>query len=110
MAALSGSLIREKPSLPVYVHQFGAPHMADPSKLVASATRLWAKNSTISSAKWFLCRSRISAFFTGGETLEFGSRKLDVVYTRATLRTTSVYFDQQEGVAFVGDTTGVAHR
>src|SRR5215470_4852049 len=39
-AGATGTLVRENPSLKVYVHQNGAPHMADPSKLLSSAGRL----------------------------------------------------------------------
>ena len=40
-AGAVGSLVRRWPDVPVYVHAKGAPHMADPSRLVASAKRLW---------------------------------------------------------------------
>ena len=40
-AGATGTLVRENPRLRVYVHEIGAPHMADPSKLLASATRLY---------------------------------------------------------------------
>src|SRR5262249_7199232 len=39
-AGASGTLVKENPRLKVYVHSNGAPHMVDPSKLIASATRL----------------------------------------------------------------------
>src|ERR671914_2438370 len=37
----AGSLVRRWPDLPVYVHERGAPHLADPGKLVASAARIY---------------------------------------------------------------------
>src|SRR5437868_3244483 len=40
-AGSTGTLVRENPKLRVYVHERGAPHMIDPAKLVASATRLY---------------------------------------------------------------------
>src|SRR3954453_2982939 len=40
-AGASGALVRRWPDLPVYVHERGAPHLIDPSKLVASAGRLY---------------------------------------------------------------------
>src|SRR5438128_2684486 len=40
-AGACGTLVRDNPSLRVYVHQIGAGHMADPSRLLASATRLY---------------------------------------------------------------------
>jgi len=40
-AGAVGSLVRRWPELTVHVHSNGAPHLADPSRLVASARRLW---------------------------------------------------------------------
>src|SRR3954463_2989457 len=40
-AGASGNLVRRGPELPVYVHERGARHLADPSKLLASAERLY---------------------------------------------------------------------
>src|SRR5215218_3156446 len=40
-AGASGALVRRWPDLPVYVHQRGARHLADPERLVASAARLY---------------------------------------------------------------------
>src|SRR5215467_9652825 len=39
-AGATGSLVQENPKLEIFVHEFGAMHMADPSKLLASAGRL----------------------------------------------------------------------
>src|SRR4051812_12923290 len=40
-AGACGTLIRENPSLRIFVHEKGAPHMINPDKLLASATRLY---------------------------------------------------------------------
>src|SRR5439155_16626556 len=40
-AGATGTLVRANPALRVYVHEKGAPHLVDPGKLIASATRLW---------------------------------------------------------------------
>src|SRR5437867_2598515 len=104
----AGSLVQEKPSLPIYVHKNGAPHMADPSKLIASATRLWGEEQLE-----FLFGTMVPVpqdnlrILEGGETLEFGARKLEVVYTPGHASHHVSYFDQLDGVALVGDTTGV---
>jgi glyoxylase-like metal-dependent hydrolase (beta-lactamase superfamily II) len=103
----SGSLVREKPSLPVYVHQNGAPHMADPSKLIASATRLWGDKLEYLFGEMVPVPQDNLRILAGGETLEFGSRHLEVVYTPGHASHHVSYFDHHEGVAFVGDTTGV---
>ena len=36
-----GTLVRDHPALRIYVHEKGAPHMVNPDKLLASATRLY---------------------------------------------------------------------
>jgi glyoxylase-like metal-dependent hydrolase (beta-lactamase superfamily II) len=41
-AGCTGVLIDDCPNATVYVHERGAPHMIDPSKLIASASRLYA--------------------------------------------------------------------
>src|SRR4030095_10395020 len=40
-AGATGSLIPECPGATVYVHEVGAPHLVDPSKLLTSASRLY---------------------------------------------------------------------
>jgi glyoxylase-like metal-dependent hydrolase (beta-lactamase superfamily II) len=40
-AGATGALIKENPNLEVYVHKAGMLHVANPSKLLASAERLW---------------------------------------------------------------------
>src|SRR5215216_6218654 len=40
-AGAAGSLVERFPGLRVYVHESGAPHLADPSKLLESAARLY---------------------------------------------------------------------
>ena len=40
-AGATGTIVHEHPDVRVYVHEKGAPHMIDPGKLLASATRLW---------------------------------------------------------------------
>jgi glyoxylase-like metal-dependent hydrolase (beta-lactamase superfamily II) len=44
-AGAAGSLVRRWPGLEVYVHERGAPHLADPSSLVESARRLYGSTS-----------------------------------------------------------------
>src|SRR5215213_7478285 len=41
----TGALVRRWPDLDVYVHERGAPHLIDPSKLLASAGRLYGEGN-----------------------------------------------------------------
>jgi glyoxylase-like metal-dependent hydrolase (beta-lactamase superfamily II) len=44
-AAGTGSLVQRYPGLPVYVHEVGATHLVDPSRLVASARRVYGEHA-----------------------------------------------------------------
>jgi glyoxylase-like metal-dependent hydrolase (beta-lactamase superfamily II) len=106
-AGATGSLVRENPRLAVYVHELGAPHMRDPSKLLASAARLWPDTLHQLFGETLPVPAENLRILQGGETLKLGARKLDVVYTPGHASHHVSYFDDAEGVAFVGDTTGV---
>jgi glyoxylase-like metal-dependent hydrolase (beta-lactamase superfamily II) len=106
-AGATGSLVRENPRLAVYVHKNGAPHMADPSKLLASAARLWGDDLPRLFGETLPVPAENLRILEGGETLPLGARKLDVVYTPGHASHHVSYFDDDGGVAFVGDTAGI---
>jgi len=106
-AGATGSLVRENPGLPVYVHRNGAPHMIDPSKLLASAGRLWGDNLPRLFGTTLPVPAENLRILEGGETLKLGEREVGVVYTPGHASHHVSYFDDKEGVAFVGDTAGV---
>jgi len=106
-AGASGSLVRENPRLAVYVHKNGAPHMIDPSKLLASAQRLWPNDLQRLFGETLSVPAENLRILEGGENLTLGSRQLEVVYTPGHAAHHVSYFDKTEGVAFVGDTAGV---
>lgn len=106
-AGATGALVRENPKLAVYVHKLGAPHMIDPSKLLASATRLWPDNLQQLFGEAVPVLPDNLRILEGGETIPLGSRKIEVAYTPGHASHHVSYFEDAEGVAFVGDTTGI---
>jgi glyoxylase-like metal-dependent hydrolase (beta-lactamase superfamily II) len=107
-AGASGTLVRENPRLAVYVHKLGAPHMADPTKLLASAERLWPGGELMQLfGETLPVPSANLRILEGGETLTLGPRKMEVVYTPGHASHHVSYFDSSENTAFVGDTAGV---
>src|SRR5215208_6418422 len=40
-AGAAGHVVRDHPQIQVHVHAVGAPHLADPTRLIASARRLY---------------------------------------------------------------------
>jgi glyoxylase-like metal-dependent hydrolase (beta-lactamase superfamily II) len=106
-AGASGSLVRDNPRLVVYVHTLGAPHLIDPAKLLASAARLWPDNLRQLFGDTLPVPEGNVRILEGGETLTLGGRNLEVAYTPGHASHHVSYFDAAEGVAFVGDTTGI---
>jgi glyoxylase-like metal-dependent hydrolase (beta-lactamase superfamily II) len=106
-AGATGALVQENPRLAVYVHKLGAPHMIDPSKLLASAARLWPDNLQQLFGEAVPVPVSNLRILEGGETIPLGSRKIDVAYTPGHASHHVSYFEDKEGVAFVGDTTGI---
>jgi glyoxylase-like metal-dependent hydrolase (beta-lactamase superfamily II) len=106
-AGASGALVRENPRLVVYVHDLGAKHMVDPTKLLASAARLWPNDLQQLFGETLPVPEGNLRILHGGETLKLNGRKLDVAYTPGHASHHVSYFDDAEGVAFVGDTTGI---
>ncbi|MBZ5560730.1 MAG: MBL fold metallo-hydrolase [Acidobacteriia bacterium] len=106
-AGVTGSLVRAHPHLRVFVHEKGAPHVIDPSKLVASATRLWGDEMQ---RLWGDVHPVPAASLTvlrGGERIEAGGRDLEVAYTPGHASHHVSFHNADTGVAFVGDTAGV---
>jgi glyoxylase-like metal-dependent hydrolase (beta-lactamase superfamily II) len=96
------------PGAALVVHERGAPHMIDPSRLMASATRLYGP--TDMERLWGEMRpvaaSRVRSL-RGGERIAVAGRTLDVAYTPGHASHHVSYFDRASGVAFVGDTAGI---
>ncbi len=105
-AGATGALIRENPNLEVYVHKAGLLHMADPTKLLASAERLWPGELQHLFGETLPVPFGNLRMLKGGETLSLGSRNFEVVHTPGHASHHVSYFDSSDGTAFVGDTTG----
>jgi glyoxylase-like metal-dependent hydrolase (beta-lactamase superfamily II) len=106
-AGATGTLVRENPRLRVYVHEVGAPHMADPAKLIASATRLYGDAMERLWGEIAPVPQHVMETLRGGERIEAGGRSLDVAFTPGHASHHVSYFSGDTGVAFVGDTAGV---
>jgi len=106
-AGAAGSLVREHPGLQVHVSEIGAPHLVDPEKLVASATRLWGADMDRLWGEVRRVPREALVVLNGGETIDAGGRRLAVAYTPGHASHHVSYFDAESGVAFVGDTAGI---
>lgn len=106
-AGAAGTLVREHPALRVYVHRNGAPHLVDPSKLLASATRLYGEAMDTLWGEVLPVPPSALEILDGGERIEAGGRTLDVSYTPGHASHHVSYFSGDTGIAFVGDTAGL---
>ncbi|HEU5219112.1 MAG TPA: MBL fold metallo-hydrolase [Gemmatimonadales bacterium] len=106
-AGASGTLARENPRLAVYVHELGAPHVEDPSKLVRSARRLYGDRMDELWGEVAPVPAERIRVLIGGERLRFGRREIEVAYTPGHAAHHVSYHEPDAGVAFVGDTAGL---
>lgn len=106
-AGASGTLAREVPGLRVYVHERGAPHMADPEKLIASATRLYGNDMDRLWGEFRPVPADRMTILQGGERIAVAGHQLDVAYTPGHASHHVSYFSGDTGVAFVGDAAGI---
>jgi glyoxylase-like metal-dependent hydrolase (beta-lactamase superfamily II) len=102
-AAATGALVRRWPDLEVYVHERGAPHLIDPSKLLASAERLYGDQMQRLWGEIVPVPEGNVKVLSGGETV-LGMR---VAYTPGHASHHVCYLDEDSGTAFVGDVAAV---
>lgn len=106
-AGAAGTIVERVPGVRVLVHERGAPHMIDPEKLLASATRLYGDQmDTLWGAFLPVPASQVSVL-KGGERLEVGGTAVKVAYTPGHAKHHVSYLDEHTGMAYVGDTGGV---
>jgi glyoxylase-like metal-dependent hydrolase (beta-lactamase superfamily II) len=102
-AGATGTLVERFPDLPVYVHEAGAPHLADPARLLRSAARLYGERMDELWGPVLAVPERNLIALSGGEVAE----GLEVQATPGHASHHVVYVDPAEGDAYVGDVGGV---
>ena len=102
-AGATGTLVRRFPEAEVWVHERGARHMADPTRLLASATRLYGEQMQRLWGEVLAVPTDRLRVLTGGETLG----PFTVAYTPGHASHHVSYLHQPSGWAFTGDVTGV---
>lgn len=106
-AGASGHLVHANPRMTVHVHEAGAPHMIDPTRLLASASRLYGDDmARLWGDVWPVPAANVHVL-RGGERVRAGARDLRVAHTPGHAKHHVSYLDEASGVAFAGDTLGV---
>ena len=103
-AGAAGTLVRRWPDLEVWVHERGAPHLADPAKLIASATRLYGDDMD---RLWgeIVPVPRENLRVLGSDRETIGAWR--VAYTPGHASHHVSYLHEPTGTLFAGDTAGV---
>ncbi|HXT36092.1 MAG TPA: MBL fold metallo-hydrolase [Chloroflexota bacterium] len=102
----AGLLLHHFPNAVLYVHEVGAPHLIDPSRLVASATRiygslmdrLWGEILPVPSDRLIRLADR--------QRLRVAGRTLEVLYTPGHAKHHAAFRDLGTGTIFAGDVAG----
>jgi glyoxylase-like metal-dependent hydrolase (beta-lactamase superfamily II) len=102
-AGAAGVLCRRYPELVVYVHEIGAPHMVDPSKLLESAGRLYGDDMERLWGEVAAVPEERLRTLKGGEQTE----GFKVAYTPGHASHHVSFLHVDTGNAFVGDVAGV---
>jgi glyoxylase-like metal-dependent hydrolase (beta-lactamase superfamily II) len=102
-AGATGALVERWPDLPVYVHERGAAHMADPERLVASARQIWGDEFDRLWGRVVPVPEQNLRVLEGGETVA----GFDVEYVPGHAKHHVAYFHRDTGHAYVGDMAGV---
>jgi len=103
-AAATGAMVRRWPDLEVYVHERGAPHLIDPTKLLASAERLYGDQMKRLWGEIVPVPEANVKPLSGGEQV-LGMR---VAYTPGHASHHVSYLHEGSGTAFVGDVAAVS--
>lgn len=106
-AGATGTLVRDNPAIQVYVHERGAPHMADPAKLLSSARRLYGDDMDRLWGEFLPVPQDNLRVLSGGERISVADREFEVAYTPGHASHHISFFDRSSGVAFVGDAAGI---
>lgn len=99
----AGTLAALWPDLEVWVHERGAPHLIDPSRLLASATRLYGEDMGRLWGEVAPVPAASVRSLSGGEAID----GFEVAYTPGHASHHVSYWHPQTATAFVGDVAGV---
>lgn len=104
----AGALAPHFPSATVWVHERGAPHLAEPDRLVASAARIYGEQRLreLFGAVHPVPAERLRAM-TDGDHVDLGGRELGVLYTPGHAGHHVALLDSRSRGVFVGDALGV---
>lgn len=106
-AGSAGVLLRRFPQMRLLVHRLGAPHMIEPAKLLASATRIYGEDMDRLWGEFAPVPAERVDILDDGSTFRAGGRELTAYDTPGHATHHMAYFDPASGDLFTGDVGGV---
>jgi len=104
----AGALSARFPRASVWVHERGAPHLADPTRLVASTARVWGEPEM---RELFGPTEPVGAGrlhpLSDADVIDLGDRRLDALDTPGHASHHVALVDSRTGVVFTGDALGI---
>ncbi len=105
----AGYIARENPDLKVFVHEKGAKHLVDPSKLVESVKRAYGNRYPSIGEMVGISKRQVVAL--GSEAvIDLGDTRLEAYYTPGHAKHHLVYFDKASESVFSGDALGSQYK
>lgn len=103
----AGELMRVFPNATLWVHERGAPHVIDPSRLIASTARTYGQERMLALYGETLPAdpARVRAI-SDGHGIDLGDRALEVLYTPGHASHHVALQDSSSGAMFTGEATG----
>jgi glyoxylase-like metal-dependent hydrolase (beta-lactamase superfamily II) len=103
----AGALIERFPRAAVWVHEHGAPHLADPARLVASTARTYGHERMLRlfGTPLPVSTERLRAV-RDGDVVALGTRSLKVLHTPGHASHHIALHDDESGAIFTGEAIG----
>lgn len=107
-AGATGQIAEAFPNATVIVHEQGARHLEDPSRLEASAARVYGEDALIRHWGHLMpIASDRMRVVTDGDVVDLGDRTLDVIYAPGHAKHQIALADSETGGVFLGDSAGI---
>lgn len=102
-AGAAGTFIKRHPHAQLFVHEIGARHMIDPSKLLASATRIYGDMMEPLWGTFDPVPEENITRLSDDNRIAIGSRHINALYTPGHASHHVSFHDADRGIVFAGD-------
>lgn len=106
-AGAAGSLVERFPHMQVYVHEVGAPHLVDPSKLLASAQRIYGDQMDALWGDVLAVPPANLIALSDEDSVRIGGTTLTALYTPGHASHHVAYLTEDRREVFTGDVAAI---